>query len=480
MDQLAQIFEANRVILYSTYGQVFFVMGLAVMLQSRRYSRLALARSIWLLGAFGIVHGMSEWAYVFVPVQAEYLPHHLVDLLWIGHALVEAISFAFLFQFGAELVWPALGKRWIRFVPAAIFALWGFLFLYVGTYYQIWVGGHADESLFGAGDTLARYLLALPGALVVAAGLLLQVKEVQAMELPRIARYLRWAAGSFVAYAFLAGLLVPPAAFFPASVLNYDWLWTSLGVPVPVFRSLCGLAIAYFVARALKVFDVEMDRMIEQMERQQMIAVERERIGRDLHDGTIQSIYAAGLALEDVVFTMGKDVELARRKTRQVMESLNQTIGEIRDYILDLRSAMENRDFEEQLRTLAGDFAGRAGLKAEVRILPQWRRPFTRDQTSHLLQVARESFANIAQHAGASRVQVALTYAHEAVTLEIRDDGRGFDLDLVAQRYARERGHGLHNISHRIDLLGGRLRIHTSPGGGTRIMAEVPLAREAT
>lgn len=62
MGWLAELFETNRIIVLSVYGQVFFVMGLAVALQSRQRSKLPLARPLGWLAGFGIVHGLMEWA----------------------------------------------------------------------------------------------------------------------------------------------------------------------------------------------------------------------------------------------------------------------------------------------------------------------------------------------------------------------------------------------------------------------------------
>ena len=67
---LAELFETNRIIVLSVYGQVFFVMGLAVALQSRQRSRAAAGPAAAWLAGFGIVHGLMEWGYLFVPIQA--------------------------------------------------------------------------------------------------------------------------------------------------------------------------------------------------------------------------------------------------------------------------------------------------------------------------------------------------------------------------------------------------------------------------
>ena len=102
------VLQANWIILYAVYGQVFFVMGLVTWLNSRRKSRLELAQALPWLAAFGLTHGLNEWGYIFVPIQAQYLPPAVVDVLIVGHLLLLVLSFFFLFQFGVKLLLPAI------------------------------------------------------------------------------------------------------------------------------------------------------------------------------------------------------------------------------------------------------------------------------------------------------------------------------------------------------------------------------------
>ena len=81
----------------------------------------------------------------------------------------------------------------------------------------------------------------------------------------------------------------------------------TIQIPAPVLRSVCGLAMAFFVVRSLEVFQVETDRRIAEMEQAQLLAADRERIGRELHDGIIQNIYAAGLSLEEARYLVVED-----------------------------------------------------------------------------------------------------------------------------------------------------------------------------
>ena len=107
MPLLTELFETNRVIVLSVYGQVFFVMGLAIALQSLKRSRLALARPLPWLAGFGIVHGFHEWGYLFIPIQSGYLPLPATEALLILQLVIKGASFALLLQFGGRLSFEA-------------------------------------------------------------------------------------------------------------------------------------------------------------------------------------------------------------------------------------------------------------------------------------------------------------------------------------------------------------------------------------
>jgi hypothetical protein len=269
---LYQFFELNSSLVFFAYGQVFFVLGLAIAVQSRKHSRLALARSLGWLAAFGITHGLHEWGYVFIPIQAQYAGVVLVSLLEIVQVILLTLSFGFLFQFGAELLrerWP-----WLTAVPLLLTVFWGILFVMPGLISQ----GTLETSLAA---TWARYLLGFPGAMLAAWALRYQAaQQIKPLQLESIYRTLRLAGLALVAYAVLGGLVVPAGPFFPASVLNQEMLLAWLGIPVPVFRSLTGLVMALAIIRVLEVFDLEVDQRIEQLEMEQNLMAERERIAR--------------------------------------------------------------------------------------------------------------------------------------------------------------------------------------------------------
>jgi signal transduction histidine kinase len=200
---------------------------------------------------------------------------------------------------------------------------------------------------------------------------------------------------------------------------------------------------------------------------------ERERIGMDLHDGIIQSIYGVGLALENARAGLREDPELADKRLQKAMDDLNRTIRDIRTYILDLRPRqMHGESLIEGLGRLVSEF--RQNTKLEV-ILAGPKEPISdlpQVNAMALFHICQEGLANIAKHANARKVTIDLWSTPERALLEIHDDGDGFDLENASKTV----GHGLANMQTRVSNAGGDLDIITAPKEGTTILAWVPRA----
>jgi len=463
-----EILEVNWIILYFIYGQVFFVTGLVTVLQWRRRSDLELARPLPWLAAFGIAHGFNEWGYIFIPLQALYLEDSVVRLMVIAHLLLLSVSFFFLFQFGIELVLPmAPHQPWIRALPVLALLLWA-----GGVAIR---GVTAHESLnvlFAIGDGWSRYLLAFPGAVLSTVGLLRQARQVRALNLSHISVCLRGAALAFAIYAVVGGLIVPTAPIFPANQFNYALLDETLRVPAPVFRSLCGLAMAFCVMRSLEVFQAETEGRIAEMEQAQILAADRERIGRELHDGIIQNIYAGGLSLEDALHLVDEDPPLARARIQAVMSILNRAIEDIRRYIFDLRAAEKTRPLETILEDLVDDLRLDTFLEVDLEVVGQRCCLLGPQTVAHITQVAREALSNVVQHTEATHVTVTLAYIGHATQLMIKDNGRGVDLDELL--YNGRMGQGLTNIQTRARLMDAALDLSSQPGKGFQLTLTIP------
>jgi signal transduction histidine kinase len=221
---------------------------------------------------------------------------------------------------------------------------------------------------------------------------------------------------------------------------------------------------------------MENARLHDQVQRLAIVE-ERERIGKDLHDGVIQAIYAVGLSLDDVPDMMDGEPDEARRRVERAIDALDQTIRDIRNFIFGLRPALlDGVDVVEGLAALADEFRVNTMIDVELRAGPTVTTPVIGpDRTVELLAIAREALSNIARHARATRAEITVEPEPEIAGVEIvvADNGIGFDPGAP-----RGIGHqGLRNIRTRAISIGATLLVDSHPGSGTRIIVRVPGAR---
>jgi signal transduction histidine kinase len=260
-------------------------------------------------------------------------------------------------------------------------------------------------------------------------------------------------------------------------VVNGSTVLDLLGIPIEVFRSLTGLAIALAVVRSLELFEQETDRAIAEGRRRELLLRERERICRDLHDGIIQSIYAAGLHLEQATAEADQSPERTRERIGTVMGELNRITGDIRSTIFDLRSGeLESRDAEAIVLAVADELQAHTLVELEIGSEGLFRPRLRPEQAEHLRNIVTEAFSNILRHAQASRVIVRMACSQRRFTLEIRDDGIGFSPDVTPARGRRGSAQGLANVRRRAELLDASLEIESAPERGSRLSLTMPVA----
>ncbi|MGC9348058.1 MAG: sensor histidine kinase [Anaerolineae bacterium] len=323
-----------------------------------------------------------------------------------------------------------------------------------------------QNEMAGPAEALLRYLLGFPGGALTAFGLRRQSYQSLDVSLRRRIRpALRLVEITMMAFGLLNVILVPRMSGLPASRLNaemvpiplYGWIWTLVGAGITI-----GLALS------LTTIQTEIEQWVEGVERLQALAEDRERIGRELHDGIIQSIYAAGLLLESILPVIPTDPPRAQAQLGRVMDSLNTTIQDIRRYIFDLRSDMSDDDLRTGIERLLRDFHINTLLETEFEVAGDVRPIRSMQRRRHIFQIVREALANTAKHARARWVRVRLAYEDENLVLTISDDGIGMEKLLVSK------GYGLRNIRERARLLDGTLRIESAPGAGVTYHLTVP------
>jgi two-component system sensor histidine kinase DevS len=220
--------------------------------------------------------------------------------------------------------------------------------------------------------------------------------------------------------------------------------------------------------RALGVVMSEIELWLESVEQRQALSRDRERIGRELHDGIIQSIYAAGLILEGARHSIPGEPDVARAQLTRAIESLNQTIQDIRRYIFDLRGEMPDDDLETGLSRMLKDFRVNTLLETEFIVEGEDKVRLGAERRQHIFQIVREALTNVARHAQARQVEVHLRYGANALQLRISDDGVGLS------GLSTNKGYGLRNIRERARLLDGMLDIDTASNKGMTLILTVP------
>jgi len=235
-------------VVFFIYGLAFFVLGIAIVFYPRRDSAFTLAGNLVYVAMFGLLHGINEWLdlFIMIGVPANSYPLELVRMLTLP------VSFLCLVQFGVTVLSHGKRRGWLAQATSPVLLL-------------IWVWIFATMRWdFHYGDIWARYLLCVPGTLLSAIALFVQLPMLERTGQVGIVRNARSAAVVFMLYGILAGVIVKGGGFFPASVLNYAMVLDLLGFPVQILRAACALVLAYNFVRILQLFRWEQQRALSQ------------------------------------------------------------------------------------------------------------------------------------------------------------------------------------------------------------------------
>jgi signal transduction histidine kinase len=211
---------------------------------------------------------------------------------------------------------------------------------------------------------------------------------------------------------------------------------------------------------------------LHQQAAQLAVVEERQRLARELHDSVTQALYSVTLYAE------ATRMALSAGKPDVAAENLEELHNLAREAMIDMRMllfelhppVLEEEGLVAALQARLATVESRAGLQTEIQVEGERRLPLAIEEA--LFRIALEGFNNVVKHARAERVTVRLAFDDEAVCLEIRDDGRGFD----PAGGGRSGGMGLPGMEERARRIGGTLAVASRPGGGTtvRVEAAVP------
>jgi signal transduction histidine kinase/CheY-like chemotaxis protein len=265
MISLSKFISQHMLMVFFIYGLAFFLLGTAILLKEDKHSTLRLRSLLWLLAGFGLIHGIGEWSDMFLALGETYWTPFLFRIIKTLGFYFGLGSFVFLLAFGVRSV--ALDKpkfKWLE--RASLIAT--LLFAVVVSLHGIRTG--LSNQWYVTSGVLTRYLLAFPGSLLAAAGLFRQSqsREIKAINSSALLRNIRGTAVVFVAYALLAGIIVPKAPFPPATFVNYTSFENMFGLPVQIFRAACSVLAAWFIMGMLHAFSAvaygELEKQVQE------------------------------------------------------------------------------------------------------------------------------------------------------------------------------------------------------------------------
>lgn len=235
--------------------------------------------------------------------------------------------------------------------------------------------------------------------------------------------------------------------------------------PVQISLSPFGDDLVIAAVRDITDLAAAEERQIDSA-RRRILAEDRERIAKDMHDSVIQELFALGMSLQASVATIGDPEQAARVESG--VNTLDDVIRSIRALIFDIRSEQQGDDLRVRVVEIATSLIPSLGFEPSVSFHgPVDRVP--KELHEHILAVARESLTNVARHAEASAATVEVVVRDGVVTVVVSDDGVG-----MPENPSRQSGHT--NLAERARLTRGSFWVAAHPDGGTTVEWRTPLS----
>jgi len=471
--------------IYFVYGLAFFCMGLAILLEIGHISDSRLRFALRFLAVFGLVHGTHEWMEMFhlqgiSPAQA--LDPHQLDVV---RVFVLAFSFLALAAFGAALLFPGrAARRASLWIPLAGLLAWSAGMVVLSVRYP--------QEFWHVADAWTRYMLAIPAALLACAGLLAQRRVFARAGMAEFGQDSLWAAVAFAWYGAVGQAFVSATPLPPSNVINSELFLSLFGFPVQLLRATAAVVVAVFVVRFLRSSEVEIQhhiadlqaaRLREAQEREALRGellkrvveaqeAERQRIARELHDDTGQSLTAIGLGVRGVISALSRNPQRAGGQLRQIEELVAHSLRELQRLIANLRpSHLDDLGLAATLRWYAGELRARTGMEVAIEVSGE-NENLPGEVATALFRITQEALNNVVKHSRTNRATVHVQVLPDYVSLTVCDRGVGFD--PVRVRQAEHHPWGLLGMQERAVLLGGQLAIDSAPGKGTCVTVIIP------
>lgn len=489
---MANFFVNNIVAVFFFYGLAFFSMGLAVWLESSHSSELDFAQALKPLAGFGLVHGGHEWFEMGLIINTRLTGQVEPDWVFYLRLILLGTSFLLLVAFGARLILGPGNRRGYWLMLGLIGGLWGIGLLLILT------SGSIGRSQLIAADVFTRYSLAIPGAALACWGLILQGRSLAKSGMKKYAIDVWIAAAAFALYGGIGQLFASPSIIFPSVYLNSELFLRWIGFPIQGFRALMAIISAIFIIRSLRAFDEENRRRIQALrdaqvaEQRRLQALrgellhrtvqaqeqERQRIARDLHDQTGQTLTALGLGLTATAQSITSNPQRAISQVKKMQGLADEGLKDLQRLVSDLHPPqLDELGLMPTLRWYATEVKKYYNLPITVTgSVPE--DAMNEETRLTIFRIAQEAVTNIIRHANANKASIDLETGSTEICLRVEDDGQGFDVDRVMQ--GNEANFlGLLGMKERAGLIGGDCQIDSRRGRGTVVEVKFKRAQKS-
>jgi signal transduction histidine kinase len=483
-----QFFATRLPHIYFIYGLSFFALGIAVALEIGRGEPSRFRRAIWPFALFGLVHGVHEWIEMFALVGQQAYGFEPSIGFDIFRLIFLIVSFALLIIFGGQLAgldtnWPYAGL----IITSGMLLLYSMSLILLGQ----WLGW-LSIGWFASADVLARYTLAIPGAVLTAWALLKQRKIMPQSEHHAFALDITWVAAAILLYGVVGQFFVNPSPLFPSNMINAMTFQNWFGIPIQLFRATMAVIAAIFTIRAMRAFEIYRQQALAKARQQVEVEIsrrhtlrrellqrvvetqedERRRIARELHDELGQVLTGLALGLRGTKNELENPDQLAQQ-LEQLEGMAVQATDDMRHMVNELRPALlDDIGLSAALRNYVDNFVALTGIETQMFLCTTCDHLDDTIKTT-LFRVTQESLTNVARHAQATQTWVNMECDDAQVVMKIKDNGIGFDPDEILAS-DRHEAWGLIGIEERVKLVDGTVKIVSQPNRGTTVAVTVP------
>ena len=238
---------------------------------------------------------------------------------------------------------------------------------------------------------------------------------------------------------------------------------------------------------ALKVLEVNVARVsdtLEDVQKKQQMAIwnveslegQRRKIARELHDGPAQTMASMLLRLDLVEYLFKQDMEQTREELINIKEMGRESLSDIRRIMFDLKpSALKERGLLATLKEYFYDYESKYNFTIDFVFFGKEKKYELAIEIA-LFRIVQEAIANVRKHSGVAKAMVKMEETRVGLTLVIKDEGRGFDVDEAVK--SENDSYGILGMKERAELFGGRIKIVSNSGGGTQVIVELPAEGE--